>query len=367
MTDVDDAMPPHGNPADRSGEIRVLHCTGSPVDQDWADLSRLYARAALDALPSTDASGRRFVHHVVDVSPGDTWRFVDSLDPDHLDASDAVGRSEALARLASSAFDVAVPQMFCPPGLIDHRSLLRILGIPSVGNSSTTMAITADKAIARAIVAAAGLDVPDAILVRRTDPLPDVELPAVVKPVDADNSVGLTLVHDQNALAEAVENALEHSSTALIERFVPAGREVRCGTIRRDGRIVALPLEEYPVNASERPIRTAADKLSRSDGGDLRLMAKSSGQAWIVADDDPIVPAVQQMARTAHVALGCDHHGLVDVRVDPSGRPWFIEAGPYCSFAPSSVVVTMAGAAGVSLSQLFVEAVGSAVDRETGS
>lgn len=106
-----------------------------------------------------------------------------------------------------------------------------------------------------------------------------------------------------------------------------------------------------------RSIAGEDDKLARDAGGELRLVAKDDERAWIVPDDDPIVPAVQALARRVHLALGCSHHGLVDVRVDPAGRPWFLEAGPYCSFAPSSVVVTMAAAAGVGVVELFADAV----------
>merc|ERR1711879_109394 len=43
----------------------------------------------------------------------------------------------------------------------------------------------------------------------------------------------------------------------------------------------------------------------------------------------------------SHKSLGCRHYSLYDVRVDPDGNPFFIEASPYCSFSPKSAVVTM--------------------------
>ncbi|MEM1334125.1 MAG: D-alanine--D-alanine ligase, partial [Actinomycetota bacterium] len=267
--------------------------------------------------------------------------------------------------------DVGVPQMFCPAGLVDHRSLLALLGIPSIGNSATVMAMTADKSVARAVVAAAGVDVPAAVLVRRGERAPAFERPVVVKPVDADNSTGVELVERTSELAPAIAAALDLSDAALVEDFVPLGREVRCGTIRRDGHVMALPLEEYAVDPVHAPIRREHDKLA-DDGDGLRLVAKNDTRAWIVpdatpdatdGDRDPVTAAVQDMALTVHRALGCSHHGLIDVRIDPSGRPWFLEAGPYCSFAPSSVVVMMAAAAGIDLAELFSDAVDVALDR----
>jgi D-alanine-D-alanine ligase len=62
---------------------------------------------------------------------------------------------------------------------------------------------------------------------------------------------------------------------------------------------------------------------------------------------------VWEEARRCHRALGCRHYSLFDFRIDPDGRPWFLEAGLYNSFARRSVIPTMAAAAGTSLPELF--------------
>jgi len=83
---------------------------------------------------------------------------------------------------------------------------------------------------------------------------------------------------------------------------------------------------------------------------------------------DPAVVPSQEAALRCWEALGCRHHGLFDFRVDPDGRPWFLEAGLYCSFAPTSVVVTMAQAAGIGLDDLLDDAVAAlAAEGLTGS
>ena len=82
-------------------------------------------------------------------------------------------------------------------------------------------------------------------------------------------------------------------------------------------------------------------------------MAKDSTRAWIVPEDDPVTQRVWEAARRCHVALGCRHYSLFDFRIDTHGNPWFLEAGPYCSFAPSSVVAVMAAAAGLDVTALF--------------
>jgi len=163
------------------------------------------------------------------------------------------------------------------------------------------------------MVAQAGVRIPDAEVVRRGDEV-SVALPVVVKPAAADNSAGVSLVRSDEELVLALEAAWRHGEVALVERFVELGREVRCGTVRRDGALIALPLEEYAVDAATKPIRDAADKLSRDPDGRLRLMAKDPSRAWIVASDDPAVAAVSAAARACHVVLGCGCPGHRPVR-----------------------------------------------------
>jgi D-alanine-D-alanine ligase len=144
----------------------------------------------------------------------------------------------------------------------------------------------------------------------------------------------------------------------LVETYVPLGREVRCGIIVRDGELVCLPLEEYAVDPVSKPIRHRDDKLDRTADGALRLVAKDPALAWIVPEDDPITARVWDAARRCHRALGCRHYSLFDFRIDPDGTPWFLEAGPYCSYAPSSVLSAMAAARGIDVTELFAIGLG---------
>ncbi len=336
--------------------LRVLHLVGSAVSDFHAELSRLYAA---DCLAST-ADPARYEFHIAYVSPDGRWRFPTGLDERSIAAAPALPVAEAIGHLLALRVDVMVPQMFCLPGLTHYRALFDLLAIPYVGNSPAVMAMTADKARARALVAAAGVDVPAGEVVRPGD-RPTLRAPVVVKPVDADNSLGVTLVREDAGMDDALRTAYEHAGAALVERFVPAGREVRCGIVERDGQLACLPLEEYRLDSAT-PIRMTGDKLVRSPDGRLGFAGKNdSERAWIVDVGDPITAPVWDLARRCHVALGCRHYSLVDVRIDPDGRPWFLEAGLYCSFARTSVVAIMAAAAGMGLNDLFATAVREAL------
>ena len=98
----------------------------------------------------------------------------------------------------------------------------------------------------------------------------------MVKPEDADNSLGVTLVRGPRRFDAALDAAFAHSTEVLVEEFVPLGREVRCGLVERDGELVGLPLEEYLLDETTRPVRSYDDKLAPDDGGGLRLVAKDN-------------------------------------------------------------------------------------------
>jgi D-alanine-D-alanine ligase len=319
---------------------RILHLTGSPTDDFYAGLSLLYARGCLAALAGDD----RFEHVVAYIEPGGSWRLPADLAAESIAAARPLSVTDALRDLRA---DVALPQMFCRAGMTSYRGLLDVLGLPYVGNGPGLMALTADKAATRTIVAAAGVTVPAGEVLRPGD-RPGLAPPVVVKPVDGDNSLGTTLVRDPEAYTPALKDALAHSPAALVEEFVPLGREVRCGIVERDGGLLCLPLEEYAIDPGS-GIRAHADKLT----GDIGFVAKGPDRSWIVDPADPITGPVQAAALACHRALGCRHYSLFDFRVDPAGRPFFLEAGLYCSFSESSVLSAMAAAAGIALPDLL--------------
>ncbi|WP_295695820.1 hypothetical protein [Lapillicoccus sp.] len=328
--------------------LRVLHLVGSAVNDFSADLSRLYAR---DCLESIHDPGR-YEPSVAYVSPDGGWRFPTDLSDAAIEAAPAMSVGAAIDRIGALSIDVMVPQMFCLPGMTHYRGLFDVLRIPYVGNTPDVMALTAHKARAKAVVAAAGVRVPRGEVLG-PGMRPSLEPPVVVKPVNSDNSLGVGLVREPAELDAALEAAWTHSDEALVESFVELGREVRCGIVVRGDDLVCLPLEEYAVDPTTKPIRGFDDKISRDGGGDLNLVAKDVSRAWIVDSGDPLTQVVWDAARACHLALGCRDYSLFDFRIDPEGRAWFLEAGLYCSFARQSVIPMMARAAGIPLDELF--------------
>jgi D-alanine-D-alanine ligase len=336
--------------------LRVLHLIGSAASELLCELSVLYGRGCLEAIDDPV----RYETLVAYVTPDGRWSFPTDLSDAAIASAPPMPFADAVQHLQGLAIDIMVPQMFCVPGMTHYRALFDLFGVPYIGNTPDVMALASHKARTRAVVARAGVDVPAGEIVRRGGQ-PSITPPAVVKPVDADNSVGVRLVHDRAQYSSALEDAFAHSDDALVETYIELGREVRCGIVVDGGRLVCLPLEEYRMDSAHRPIRSYADKLRHDHNGDLAFVAKEGALTWIVDPGDPVTARVWELATRCHVALGCRHYSLFDFRIDPSGKPWFIEAGLYCSFAAQSVISLMAKAMGIPTDELFQLAVSNAL------
>jgi D-alanine-D-alanine ligase len=338
--------------------LRVLHLVGSVESDFLAELSRLYASDCLEATEDV----HRYDVHIAYLTPDLKWRFPSDVSDVAIEAAAPMELDVAIRHLTALNLDVVVPQLFCLAGMTSYRALFDVLGIAYVGNTASAMALGADKAKARAVVAAAGVPVPTAELLRRGD-RPGLALPVVVKPVRSDNSLGVSLVRSAAELDDALAAAFTHCDEVLVETYIALGREVRCGIVVRDGELITLPLEEYDVDPVDKPIRRYADKISQGVDGALELVAKDGVAAWILDVGDPITARVWALAEVAHRALGCRDYSLFDFRIDPTGQPWFLEAGLYCSFARQSVIAVMAEAAGLPVAKLFGIAVAEALSR----
>jgi len=332
-------------------KLRILHLVGSAQNDFYCNLSRLYAQDCLTGI----ADQLLYDFEIAYITPDLLWRFPPSLSSEDIAVTKPIPLFEAIEFLTTQNIDLVLPQMFCIPGMTHYRSLLDLLKIPYIGNTPDIMAITAHKARAKAIVAAAGVKVPRGEILRSGD-IPTIKPPAVVKPASSDNSLGVTLVKDATEYETALKTGFEYAKEVIVEEYIELGREVRCGIIVKDGELVGLPLEEYLVN-SHKPIRKYVDKLQQTDNGNLRFAAKDNIKSWIVNTHDPITQKVQEMAKKCHQALGCRHYSLFDFRIDPNGEPWFLEAGLYCSFAPKSVISSMAKATGIPLNELLIIAI----------
>merc|ERR1712176_1228476 len=80
--------------------------------------------------------------------------------------------------------------------------------------------------------------------------------------------------------------------------------------------------------------------------------------------DSVLLGKLEDLCVKSHRALGCRDYSLYDVRVDPDGEPYFLEACLYCSFAPKSVIIAMSAAQNVEQQTVFEMLISRTIKRQ---
>jgi len=274
------------------------------------------------------------------------WSFPKDLSVKSRSKAERMGNSAAVARLISMNVDVCVPHMFCYPGMTTYRSIMEFLNIPFVGCQPDAMALSTHKGQSRGVMQHAGVRVPSGeLLTQGENEKVTLSPPFILKPCREDNSMGVVLVTKSEDIKKGLETAFKFDQQVLCEEYIPLGRELRIGAIEDgEGNICVLPAIEYHLS-KEKPIRASTDKLTEDKKGLPTGFAKTV-TTCPAKINTKLRAKLVDMVTKAHKALGCRDYSLFDVRVSPSGEPFFLEAGLYCSFSPRSVVVNLCKATG---------------------
>jgi D-alanine-D-alanine ligase len=123
-----------------------------------------------------------------------------------------------------------------------------------------------------------------------------------------------------------------------------------------------LPCLEYFLD-EQNPIRASKDKLV-TDARGVPITVTTGGRKCPADIDDTLRAKLEHLTTQSHRALGCRDYSLYDVRIDPEGEPYFLEACLYCSFAPKSVIVAMSVAKGNTQQAVFEMLVNRAMYRK---
>jgi len=338
----------------------VIHLCGSRGSEYYEGVSAYYASQCLESVIPQGT----YKHVVAMVHQDGSWSFPADLTEDGKAAAQHVSMAEAMARISSMDAAAMVPHMFCLPGMTTYRAIFDALSIPVVGNDAGVMALSTNKAQSRAVVAAAGVRVPEAEVLRNGQK-PKMSPPFVLKPCNEDNSMGISLFtgKDGQDLDEALKTAFSFDHEVLCERYIPLGREVRCAVLENDdGSLELLPCLEYFLN-EENPIRASKDKLV-TDARGVPVTVTTGGRKCPADIDETLRAKLEHLTMQSHRALGCRDYSLYDVRIDPEGEPYFLEACLYCSFAPKSVIIAMSVGKGNTQQAVFEMLVNRAIDRK---
>jgi D-alanine-D-alanine ligase len=226
------------------------------------------------------------------------------------------------------------------------QGALELLGIPYTGSGVLASALAMDKWHAKLVWQASGIPTPRSELLARDSDMQAVAtrlgLPIMVKPANEGSSIGMTKVKSARDLAEAYALAANYDSVVIAESFVE-GVELTAGI---------LGDRPLPLIKLETP-REFYDYEAKYEAVDTRYLIPCG----LPPDAERIV---QDEALFAFRALGCSGWGRVDLMLDRSGKPYFLEVNTSPGMTDHSLVPMAARHAGVSFEDLCLRILESA-------
>src|SRR4051812_41043779 len=239
------------------------------------------------------------------------------------------------------------------------QGLLDTLGIPYTGSGVLASALAMDKVMAKTVLAAAGLDTPKGVVVSSAtgsdlERARTVGVPAFVKPVESGSSVGATIVRRAEDLGPALIDALRYDRRAMVEEYI-RGRELTVAIIGND-ELEALPVIEIVTK------HQFFDYSAKYDRGESDEICPAEIPVSVARQ-------AQEMAMTAHRALGCRGMSRTDLVWAPAGprdpephRMVALEVNTIPGMTANSLLPKAAKAAGIGFGDLLTRLVGWALE-----
>jgi D-alanine-D-alanine ligase len=242
-------------------------------------------------------------------------------------------------------------------------SALEMLGIPYTHSDPLTLALTLDKAMAKRVVASAGVPTPRFAVVESVEQAEDLPLryPLIAKPLFEGSSMGVrkhSRVTDAYSLRELVRQLLaDYREPVLVEEFA-CGPEFTVGILGTGaGAQVLGTMEIVPKNcAVEEFVYSLEVKRNYLEEVEYHAPPRREGE---------LVRSVEEVALAAYRALACRDVGRVDVRLGDDGEPKFLEINPLPGLNPvTGDLVILARANGLGYADLIGRIVESARERQ---
>jgi len=256
--------------------------------------------------------------------------------------------------------DVAFPVLHGPFGEDGTvQGLLECAGVPYVGAGVLASALCLDKAAFKRMMSQAGLPQVRYEVVTQAEwstarsaaleRAVTVGFPSFTKPAHLGSSVGISKADSAAELEPALELALAHDPTALVEAAA-IGREVECSVIGNDKPVASEPGEVVTVGGDWYDF----DSKYTAGGMELRVPA-------------PIEPAqlerVRRIATDAFRESGCAGLARVDFFVTDDGRVLLNELNTMPGFTETSVFAKLFDASGLAYVELLDRLLGLALER----
>ena len=240
------------------------------------------------------------------------------------------------------------------------QGLFELADLPYVGSGVLASALAMDKAMAKVVLAQAGLPQAPYLVVPerdwRADPdrvAAEVEgrlaYPVFTMPARLGSSIGISKVKIPDGLAAGLADAFAHDTKALVEQGVVA-RELECGVLGNDAPEASVVGEVVPGHEFYDFEAKYLDESLK-----LEIPAPVPGA---------VRDRVRELSLRAFQALDCEGFARVDFFYEEAtGRVLLNEVNTIPGFTPKSMFPMLWGASGLSYPDLVARLVDLAVER----
>jgi D-alanine-D-alanine ligase len=240
------------------------------------------------------------------------------------------------------------------------QGLLDLADLPYVGSGVLASALAMDKAMAKVVLAQAGLPQAPYLVVAGRDWRADPErvaaevaerltYPVFTKPARLGSSIGISKVKTPDGLAAGLADAFAHDTKAVVEQGIVA-RELECGVLGNDTPEASVVGEVIPGHEF---YDFEAKYLDES----LKLEIPAQVPEAVAAE-------VRELSRRAFLALGCEGLARVDFFYEEAtGGVLVNEVNTIPGFTPKSMFPLLWAASGLAYPDLVARLVDLATER----
>lgn len=281
----------------------------------------------------------------------DKWVYVDEQDNkfpiDRNDFSTTVNGEKI-------TFDVVFNAIHGTPGEDGlMQAYFELLGIPQSSCNYYQAALTFNKRDLLSVLKPYGIKTATSYYLNQGDEINEeailetVGLPCFVKPNKSGSSFGISKVKTKDELAYAIVNAYKEDNEIIIESFLD-GTEVSVGVINYKGNITVLPITEI---------------VSENDFFDYEAKYLGKSQEITPARISPEITAkVSAVAKKAYEVLKMSGFSRSEFII-VNGEPHMLEMNTIPGLTTESLIPQQAKEAGISLTDLFTNALELALNK----
>lgn len=209
-----------------------------------------------------------------------------------------------------------------------------LFDIKYTGTDYVSSALAMSKARTKELFTYHKIPTPAGIMIKSSEPNPQVTFPCVVKICNGGSSVGVYIVKDQAEYESAMNEARGYDGEILIEEYIK-GREFTVGVI--DGK--ALPIVEIAPKEGFYDYKNKYQAGSTVETCPAELSEEKTKQ-------------MQEIAVRAYHVLGIKTYVRVDFMMDEAGNLYCLEGNTLPGMTPTSLIPQEARAIGVEFHEL---------------